>query len=203
MKPTFGRYFARIIRAVIVSSLGFGGGIGLLTFIAILVLTGKQTALAIAVQVGVVLGIGFGVFYALLLLLSDLTWRLYAAGGLHRDEIWELEQTRVVELPGSLKEVRALSRKALLAVPNIKAVADEEDAYQIRGSVGPSWKSPGENLRIDISPGADDTTWNVRCTSSCLASHIAFDYGKNFENVEAWLRSLKTLQEQEAATSQT
>src|SRR5207302_1509629 len=100
------RYFARIMRAIIVSSLGFGGGVGLLVFIAILVNTGKQAALSVALQTGVVLGIGFGVFYAMMLFLSDLTWRLYAAKGIH-EEIWELEQTRELEIDGTLKDARS------------------------------------------------------------------------------------------------
>jgi len=187
------RYFARIIRAVIVSSLGFGGGIGLLTFIAILVTTGKQSALQVAMQAAIILGLGFGVLSALLLLLSDLSSRLYAAQGF-RTEIWELEQEREVEVAGSIKDARILSRKALLAVPNVKAVADEEDnEYAIRASVGASWKSPGENMRGQIEPMSDDETKRkVKCISSCLSPNIAFDYGKNFENVETWQRLMKT-----------
>jgi hypothetical protein len=181
------RYFARIIRAVIVSSLGFGGGIGLLTFIAILVTTGKQP-IHLALQAAIIMGLGFGVFCAALLLLSDLTSRLFAAQGF-RTEIWELEQERQVDVEGTVKDARILSRKALLAVPNVKAVADEDNEYAIRASVGASWKSPGENMRVQISP-AGENMWKVSCISTCLQSNIAFDYGKNFENVEAWLKSM-------------
>jgi hypothetical protein len=190
-KPSASRYFARIIRAVIVSSLGFGGGIGLLTFITILVFKGQQpSAISVALQAGMVLGVGFGFCLALLLLLSDLSGRLYAAKG-HHDEIWELEQTREVEIEGPLREVRSRSRIALQRVPAIKSVIDDEDQYHIRGMVGQSWKSPGENMVVSIEAGESENIWRVRCTSSCLNSNIAFDYGKNFENVEAWLRSIQ------------
>jgi hypothetical protein len=195
------RYFARIIRAVIVSSLGFGGGIGLLTFIAILVTTGKQGAGHVALQFGIILGLGFGIFCALLLLLSDLTSRLFAAQGFST-EIWELEQQRELEVEGTIKDARILSRKALLAVPNVKAVADEDSEFAIRASVGASWKSPGENMRVQIEPASDENHWKVRCISTCLSPNIAFDYGKNFENVEAWLRTMRsfvTEQQQHAA----
>lgn len=197
------RYFARIIRAVIVSSLGFGGGIGLLTFIAILVTTGKQGALHLALQAAIILGLGFGVFCAMLLLLSDLTSRLFAAHGFS-NEIWELEQQREVELEGTIKDARVLSRNALLAVPNVKAVADDDsNEFTIRASVGPSWKSPGENMRIQIEQ-ADENKWKIRCISACLSPNIAFDYGKNFENVEAWLRSIRglMLEQQQANQNQ-
>lgn len=183
------RYFARIIRAVIVSSLGFGGGIGLLTFIAILVTTGKQGALHIAFQAAIILGLGFGVFCALLLLLSDLTSRLFAAQGF-RTEIWELEQERQIEVEGTIKDARILGRNALLAVPNVKAVADEDDEFSIRASVGATWKSPGERMRVIIEP-ASENTWRVKCISTCLSPNIAFDYGKNYENVEHWMRSMR------------
>jgi len=192
-KPSASRYFARIIRAVIVSSLGFGGGIGLMTIITILVFKGQQpSAISLALTFGAVLGIGFGFCLALLLLLSDLSSRLYAAKGHPHDEIWELEQTRTVEIEAPLREVRSRSRIALQRVPSIKTVIDEEDQYHIRGMVGQSWKSPGENMIVSIEKGPTENIWRVRCTSSCLNSNIAFDYGKNFENVEAWLRSIQS-----------
>lgn len=191
------RYFARIIRAVVVSSLGFGGGIGLLTFIAILVTTGKQDALHIAIEAAIIIGLAFGIFCAALLLLSDLTSRLFAAQGF-RNEIWELEQEREVEVEGSIKDARMLSRKALLAVPNVKNVSDEDNEYGIKASIGASWKSAGESMRVQIEPAAENR-WKVKCVSTCLSSNIAFDYGKNFENVETWTRSMRTLMVQEQA----
>lgn len=194
------RYFARIIRAVIVSSLGFGGGIGLLTFIAILVTTGKQPV-HLALQAAIIMGLGFGIFCAALLLLSDLTSRLFAAQGF-RTEIWELEQEREIEIQGTVKDARILSRKALLAVPNVKAVADEDNEYAIRASIGASWKSPGENMRVNIAP-VSDNVWKVKCLSTCLQTNVAFDYGKNFENVEAWLKTMRALiHESEAQRAQ-
>jgi hypothetical protein len=187
------QYFARIVRAVVVSSLGFGGGIGLLIFIAIIVNTGKRAdALQIASQAAVVLGIGFGVFYAVLLLLSDLNWRLNAAKTLH-EEVWELAQTRKIELEGSLQQVRALGRQALLAVPSVKAVTDQENEREIHASTGHSWKSAGENMQLIIEPTEKENRWLVRCTSCCLSDKVAFDYGKNFENVESWQQALDKL----------
>jgi hypothetical protein len=189
------RYFARIVRALIVSSLGFGGGVFLFVFIAILVNTGKQDAVPIALRSGIIFGLGFAVLSALVLLLSDLTYRLFVAKGHKSVEIWDLEQEREVIINGSIREARSWSRQALLAVPNVKAVADDDSEYALRASVGASWRSPGEKMQIVISPieEGSEQRWLVKCVSACLQSNIAFDYGKNFENVESWLRKMNTL----------
>lgn len=189
------RYFARIVRALVVSSLGFGGGVALLVFIAILVLTGKQSAVPIALQTGIVCGISFGLFLAAVMLLSDLTYRLFIAQGKNRVEIWELEQAREVIIKGSIKDARAYGRQALLSVPNLKVVADEDNEYSIRASTGATWRSAGERMQIQISPveGSNQQRWVVKCVSSCLQDNIAFDYGKNFENVESWLKKINSL----------
>ena len=190
-QPTAARYFARIIRAVVVSSLGFGGGIGLLVFITFVVLTGKSpNVLPIALKFACIFGIGFGFVLALLLLLSDLSGRLYAAKGLH-GEVWELNQTREVELQGTLREVRAWGRTAFQEVPNIKSVVDEENECMMKASVGRSWKSPGEDMHLLITPMDSPTKWKVTVSSTCVSPLVAFDYGKNFENVESWLRGVK------------
>lgn len=190
------RYFARVVRALIVSSLGFGGGIGLLTFIAILVNTGSQDALAIALRAGIVIGIGFGIVCAAVLLLSDLSSRLAIADGAY-SEIWELEQKRVIEVVGTVRDARTFARQALLAIPNVKAVSDEDDELRIRASIGPTWKSPGEQLQVIITPSGEGS-WSVECVSSCLSSNIAFDYGKNFENVESWSKTMRSLMAQDS-----
>jgi hypothetical protein len=178
---------------VLVSSLGFGGGVGLLCFIAVIVLSHKENAIQAALQAGIVLGLMFAIFYAVMLLLWDLSVRVQAAKNLQY-EIWELEQKRVVPFNGSLRDARSLSRQALLTVPYIKAVSDDDaDQCKITASVGPSWKSPGEAMHVQITEGPSENSWVITCNSSSLANNIAFDYGKNFENVEAWVRSINKL----------
>jgi hypothetical protein len=187
------RYFARIIRAFIVSSLGFGGGVFLLTLIGILVMTGRQSsALPVAMNFAIVVGLAFGIFLAAVMLLTDLSARLSYAHGTVTDEIWELEQTRQVEFSGSIKDAWKLSRQALLAVPAVKAVSDDDSSNVINGAVGASWKSPGERMQIDLV-ATGENSWVIKCKSSCLQSNIAFDYGKNFDNVEAWQKTMKKL----------
>ncbi|MBX9568147.1 MAG: hypothetical protein K2X77_04590 [Candidatus Obscuribacterales bacterium] len=186
------RYLARILRAIIVAVLGVGGGAGLLIFIAMVVLRSDQfSAIDVALQTALVIGLSFGCFIATVLLLTDLTMRLFVSQGKY-EEIWELNQTRVLELEGSLREVRRLCREALLVVPNIKSVSEEEDSPNLMASTGASWRSPGERLQISIE-SAGDNKWKIRCNSQCAQQNIAFDYAKNYENVESFLKRMSVL----------
>lgn len=192
------RYLARIIRAVIVSVLGVGGGVGLLSFIALVVLRSDQvTAIDVGVKSALVIGLGFGCFMALLFLLTDLTMRLFVSNGRY-EEIWELEQTRIVELNGTLKDIRRLCREALMVVPNLKSVAEETDRPSMTASTGNSWRSPGEKVEIGFEAVADNK-WKVTCKSHCSQKDIAYDYAKNYENVESWLKRLTALAEQQGS----
>jgi hypothetical protein len=180
------RYFARIVRAVIVSALGFGGGIGLLAFIIILVLTGHQAALSYGLHAAIGIGIVFGIIVAFFLLLLDLTPRLFSVHG-HEKEVWDLEQIRIFEFKGNVKELKQVTRQALLAVPNVKVVSDDGSELTMTASVGPSWRSPGEHMRVSVKP-VNDSNWQITCQSRSLSDNIAFDYAKNFDNVEIWLK---------------
>lgn len=193
------RYLARIIRAVIVSVLGLGGGIGLLTFIALIILKSDQfTAIDVSLKSALVVGLSFGCFMALVFLLTDLTMRLAASQGRY-EEIWELEQTREVEVDGTLKEIRQLCRESLLVMPNLKSVAEENFQSGMMASTGNSWRSPGEQVAITFEQLAEDR-WKVRCVSRCTQKDIAYDYAKNYENVESWLRRLTKLADQHHKT---
>ena len=186
------RYLARILRAIIVAVLGVGGGMGLLIFITMIVLRSDQfSAIDVALQTALVIGLRFGCVIATILLLTDLTMRLFVAHGKH-EEIWELNQTRVLELDGSLREVRRLCREALLVVPNLKSISEIADSPDLTASTGASWRSPGELVQISIESNGDNK-WKIRCNSHCTQKHIAFDYAKNYENVESFLRRMSTL----------
>lgn len=186
------RYLARILRAIIVAVLGVGGGAGLLIFIAMIVLRSDQfSAIDVALQTALVIGLGFGCIIATILLLTDLTMRLFVSHG-HYEEIWELEQTRVLELEGSLRDVRRLCREALLVVPNLKSISELADSPDINASTGASWRSPGELVEISIQP-AGENKWTIRCHSHCTQKNIAFDYAKNYENVESFLKRMATI----------
>lgn len=192
------RYLARILRAVIVSVLGVGGGVGLLSFITLVVLRSDQVgAIDVGIKSALVIGLSFGCFMALLFLLTDLTMRLFVAQGRY-EEIWELEQTRVVELDGTLKDIRRLCREALMVVPNLKSVAEETDRPSMTASTGNSWRSPGERVEISFESNGDNK-WKVICQSKCSQKNIAYDYAKNYENVESWLKRLTALAEQQGS----
>jgi hypothetical protein len=194
------RYIARIIRALIVSSLGFGGGIGLLVCIAMLCLKGDQRAFEYGIRAGLLFG---GIFAAMLvgvLLPLDLSTHLFLSKE-NKPELWELEQVRELVLDGSLKEVTALARRALLMVPNVKLVTEDPEKNMINASIGTSWRSSGEQMRVEITPVSDadsDTAiaankWRLRCYSASPSKNIVFDYGKNFENVDSFERHIKRL----------
>lgn len=187
------RYFARIVRALIVSSLGFGGGIGLFVCIIMLVLKGDQNAFMYGLQAGGLFGLMFAVMLIGVLLPLDVSAHLFLSKGRHT-ELWELEQTRQITLEVPLREAMTICRRALLKVPYIKTVTENPETLTVDASTGPSWRSSGEKLSVKMEQ-TEEGKWKIACTSASPSSNIVFDYGKNFENVEAWLREVMALSE--------
>jgi hypothetical protein len=185
------RYFARIIRAIIVSTLGVGGGVGLMVFIVMVVTQNYPRAFQFGVQAGLIVGLLFGLIVVAVLLPMDLSAHLFLAKGMYK-EIWELEQSRDVIAQGTIKQVVAACRQALLVVPNIKNVSDDMENLITRANTGTSWRSPGEEIEVEINP-VDENKWKLRCTSRSRGKNIVFDYGKNFENVETWQNQFQTI----------
>lgn len=184
------KYIARVLRALIVTCLGAGGGIGLMVFIVMLVNNGGSRSFQFAFTFGLGVGIVVAVLLAAIFLLIDLTSRLFLAKGVSQD-IWKIEQTREVAAEGTAKEVVSACRQALLAVPYVKAVSDDMEHLITRATVGQSWRSSGEDMEVEINPQGE-RQWTLRCTSRPKAKDTVFDYGKNFENVETWQREIKT-----------
>jgi hypothetical protein len=182
-------YIKRLLRAGLVSALGFGGGVGLLIFIFALMLGGAH-AINYAIKAAVFFGLLFSVMLVVVMIMLDLTVRLYIARGF-TEGVWELEQTRVVEVDGTIKQIAAACRQALLSVPNVTNVTDDMENLLARAQTGASWRSPGEDIEVEINP-VNESRWQVRCVSKPRSSKVLFDYGKNFENVEIWRRQLGT-----------
>ncbi|MBC7996643.1 MAG: hypothetical protein IAF58_01795 [Leptolyngbya sp.] len=182
------RYVARVIRAVVVGALGFGGGIGLLIIIIFLTLKGDQNAFEYGIRWGLGIGLVFATLMVALMLPLDLALHMFRAKGSH-EEIWELEQTRELAFVGSGKEVMAACRKALLTVPYVHQVSDDMENLVAHASTGPSWRSPGEDLEVEINP-ISENNWQVKCVSRSRSKSVVFDYAKNFENVETWHRTI-------------
>jgi hypothetical protein len=185
------RYFARIVRALVVSSLGFGGGIGLLVCIITLVLKGDQNAFMYGLQAGTLFGLMFAVMLIGVLLPLDVSAHLFLSKSLHT-EVWELEQSRQVTIEVPLREAMTICRRALLKVPYVKAVTEDPEKLTLSGSTGPSWRSSGEELSVKLQQ-LDGGKWQIMCSSKSPSTKIVFDYGKNFENVEAWMREVMAL----------
>ena len=183
------RYLRRILKVIFVALFGVGGGTGLMTFIALVIYSDQQTAVELGLQSALVIGLSFGTIIATALVLTDLTMRLSVAGGSPKDELWELEQSREVELSGSLRDIKRQCRAALLAVPNLKSVSETSDDTGMIASVGRSWRSPGEEVKVRIVQ-MPDGRYKLSCKSSCVQKQVGFDYAKNFENVETWLKHM-------------
>lgn len=182
------RYFARIVRALIVSLLGFGGGVGLMVFVVAVVVAGDKHAFQHGLTAGVLIGGIFAVLLVCVLLPLDLTAHLFAAKGRYK-EIWELSQTRELILSGSLKESMSRCRAGLLAVPSVKSVSDHLEARKLRASIGTSWRSHGELMEVMLEP-AGESQWKAICTSQSMSQNVLFDYAKNFDNIEAWMKAV-------------
>jgi hypothetical protein len=192
------RYFARIIRAMVVSILGFGGGIGLLVLIAVMVFKGSQHAFEYGLHAGLCIGGVFAVLLVGVLLPLDLTAHLSLHKGAYK-EIWELEQVREVTLSGTLRSVMAACRQALLSVPYVKSVSDDPSDGTMRARIGTSWRSFGEDMQVRLEP-AGENQWKVTCQSKSTSANVLFDYAKNFENVETWSKIVKGKSSQEASS---
>lgn len=191
-----GRYLSRLLKAMLISGIGFGGGTGLLFMILIIMFHNGPNKFYIAAKSGIGLGLVFGILLGIILSLLDLSARMYFAKG-HYNEVWEMEQSREITMTGSPKEILAICREALLAVPYVKAVQEDAENLVARSSTGTSWRSAGESLEVEINP-VSENEWLVRCTSKPIGLNIVFDYGKNFENVESWYSVVKHRKELES-----
>lgn len=184
-----GPYINRICRALTVSTLGFGGGVGLLVMIIIIVTSNDPQAFNYAWKSGLAIGAIFGILLVAVLIPLDLFARMFLAKGIYKD-VFELEQVREIKMEGSSKEVLAACREALLKIPHVKSVSDDSEQMVTRAVVGTSWRSPGEEMEVEINPIAENS-WMVRCSSKPKSPSALFDYGKSFENVETWISRIK------------
>jgi len=173
-----------------VSTLGFGGGVGLMVMIVIIITTKNDPqAFNYAWKWGLTIGLVFGVLMVAVHIPLDLFTRMFLAKGVYKD-VFELEQVREIKIEGTSKEVLAACREALLKIPHVKSVSDDSEQMVTRAIMGTSWRSPGEEMEVEINPIAENL-WMVRCSSKPRSTNAIFDYGKNFENVETWISKIK------------
>ncbi len=170
---------------MLVSSLGFGGGIGLLIMIFVLTNTDKPNAFRYGLMAGLTIGGIFAVFMVAVLLPLDLSAHVFLSKGRYR-QIWELEQMRELDVVGTGKQVLHAARQALLVVPYVTRVSDDVEHMITRAASGPSWRSSGEEMEVELTPMAENH-WKVKVVSRPRSKNVVFDYGKNFENVETWV----------------
>ncbi len=182
-------YLLRLLKIALISTLGFGGGIGLLVFIIVMTSKGNSAhAGEYALIAGGVIGIIFTVLFFCVFMPLDLLFRLsIAKSSKNKDNagLLDHEQSRKLVLNGTSKHVHFICRQALLAIPGIKDVQDDMSKDQMTASTSASWRSAGEQIEVKIYRG-DSNQFHLNCVSRPAMKNVIFDYGKNFENVEIW-----------------
>ena len=178
-------YLLRVMRAMLVTSLGVGGGIGLLVLIVVLTTKNEPNAFKYGITVGLLLGGMFALFMVAVLLPLDLSAHIFLSKGRYR-QLWELEQVRELRAFGAAKQILHACRQALLVVPYVNAVSDDVENMVTRAMAGVSWRSPGEDLEVEITPSSPNE-WHVKVVSRPRSKSVVFDYAKNFENVETFV----------------
>lgn len=187
------RYLLRVFRAMLVTSLGFGGGMGLLIMIFVITSNHQPNAFKYGLMAGLTFGCIAAIFMVAVLLPLDLSAHVFLSKGRYR-QIWELEQTRDIEVSGTGKQVLHAARQALLIVPYVTRVSDDVEHMITRAASGPSWRSGGEEMEVELNPIAENQ-WKVKVVSRPRSKNALFDYGKNFENVETWIGQFSQLLE--------
>lgn len=178
------RYFLKMLKAMVVCSLGLGGGVALFALIVFIIAKNDSNAIDHALKMGLGIGQVFAIFALGVFIPLDISVKMFKSKGVHKD-IWEIEQVRDAKMHGSARDVLAACREALLEIPDIKAVREDSENLVVHASAGPSWRSFGEEIEVEINPLAQEK-WNVSCHSKPRSKNIVFDWGKNFENVETW-----------------
>ena len=185
------KYLLRLFLVVLVSTLGVGGGVGLLIFVIILMTKGdQQVARQYGLSGGAIAGLIFTVLFFCVMLPIDLLFRWSIARGSKSkqiDDILAIEQMRELVLHGSAKKIHYACRQALLSMPGIKNVYDDAAHSKISASTGTSWRCPGEVIEVEIHK-QDAEQFLLCCVSRPAINKVIFDYGKNLENVELWKR---------------
>ena len=181
-------YLLRLLKIALVTTLGVGGGTGLLVFVIILASKGDQQAGQLGLIAGAIIGLGCTTLILCVLMPLDLLFRWSIARNSKTNEtntILENEQVRELTLFGESKRVHFACRQALLSLPGIKNVHDDAARGKISASTGASWRSPGEQIEVEIQP-QNGGQFLLHCVSRPAMKNVVFDYGKNFENVETW-----------------
>ncbi len=182
------KYLLRIFKISLVSTFGFGGGIGLLVFIIVMTTKGNEHAVAYGLTAGIVFGLIFTTLFFCVMMPLDVLSRFLltkSSKGGQVSGFLDSEQIRELALKGTSKHVHFVGRQALLAIPGIKDVHDDMANGRMSGSTSASWRSAGEKLEVQVIK-KDAGQFILRCSSQPSMRNVVFDYGKNFDNVEIW-----------------
>ena len=101
-------------------------------------------------------------------------------------------QERTVELRQSSSAAFDASLSALEAIPGLRILYKNAATGEIGARTGMGWRSFGESVTIQVRRLADDRS-SVRIRSEPRRKATMVDYGKSVENVELFLRQLRSL----------
>lgn len=184
-------YFLRVMRAMLATLLGVGGGIALFVLIVVLTTRSEPNAFRWGLNVGMALGGAVALFMVAVLLPLDLSTHIFLAKGRSR-QLWELEQIREIDVVGTAKQILHACRQSLLVVPYVNSVSDDVENMITRASASVSWRSPGEDMEVEITP-LGPNQWHLKVLSRPRNKSVVFDYAKNFENVETFVTQFSNL----------
>jgi hypothetical protein len=182
------KYFTRLLKIALVSTFGFGGGVGLLVFIIVMTTKGNDHAAEYGLTAGIVIGVIFTVLVFCVMMPLDLLSRFFIARGKKdaaHSVLLENEQIREILVKGTSKHAHFIARQAMLAMPGIKDVHDDMGNSLISATTSASWRSAGEKIQVQVIK-KDTEQYVLRCVSQPSQRNVLFDYGKNFDNVETW-----------------
>lgn len=192
-------YLRRAVFALLLASIGFGSAIGIVIYVIKAINGADLDEGTGALKASFIAGGAFGFVLGIFMLSVDIFARIRAVSKnkFQEKEIWNLEQKRSLHIHANLasfKEIQQLCRQGLLAIPQVRSVAEREieNGIILQATVGASWRSPGEQVTVKVSPQPDNSI-ELTCTSCSLSPTIVFDYAKNFENVEIWSNILNSI----------
>ncbi len=133
--------------------------------------------LQLAAAAGLVVGLFMSIFGGIGQLLT--TRRLKAGPG-----SLPVSQTEEVLLDGPVDQAIATCAEALRAMPRTKVNDVNPEAHWIRAKRGLSWRSWGDQIRIDVQ-GNENRTSLIRISSRPCLRTTFVDWGSNLRNVTA------------------
>jgi hypothetical protein len=126
-------------------------------------------------------GLAFGLFMSIFGGIGQLLATRHLKAGPARLAV---SQTEEVLLDGPTDQALATCAEALRVMPKTKVNEVNPEAHWIRAKRGLSWRSWGDQIRIDVQGNEDHTSLIQVSSRPCLRTTLV-DWGSNLRNVAA------------------